>query len=132
MKHLEKMKAVVKTLEEPKAIVKNLEEPRAVVNQLTDKDGLDRADAAAHDISVRENTLYIEGFSISKASDLYNNNTKVPTLWNAVHVINRHKSLMCGMKAVPCKRRFNKEGRYNRSLCINGFEDSSVVSSRLR
>ena len=58
MKHLEKMKAVVKTLEEPKAIVKNLEEPKAVVNQLTDKDGLGRADAAAHDISVRENTLH--------------------------------------------------------------------------
>ena len=34
-------------------------------------------------------------------SDIYDDITKVPTLWNAVPAINMYKSFMFGMKAVP-------------------------------
>ena len=50
---------VGKMLDEHKASVKKPEEPNSRVQQLTDKDGLYKAYAAANDISIIYNTLYI-------------------------------------------------------------------------
>ena len=83
-------------------MAKQLEEPKAVVSQLTDKDGLGGAYDAANDISVIDSTLYIAGTQIGRASAWSDDITKVPTLWNAVPLIDQYKSFMCGMKAVPC------------------------------
>ena len=75
-------------------------EPEVVSKQFTDKDGLDRAYGAAHDISIIDNTLYVAGTKMGRASEWYDF-TKVPTLWNAVPIVNQYKSFMFGMKALP-------------------------------
>ena len=77
-------------LEEPTEAVQSLSEPR----QLTHKNAADRADAAANDISVLDNTLYIELSKIGKASAWYDDITKAPTLWNAVPISDECKSFM--------------------------------------
>ena len=38
---------------------------------------------------------------MNRASDWYDDFVKVPTLWNAVPIINQYRSFMFGMKAVP-------------------------------
>ena len=70
----------------------------AEVNQLTDKDGLDRSYSADNDLSNIDNTVYIAGTHMHRASDWYDDFVKVPTLWNAVPIINQYKSFMFGMK----------------------------------
>ena len=100
-KHLEEPKAVVKHSKEPKAAVKHLGEPKAVVKQLADNDGLERADDSANDISIINNASSIAVAKIGRASCWYDNTTQVPTLRNAVLVINQYKSFMRGMNDVP-------------------------------
>ena len=51
-------------------------EPKAVPKQLTDEDGLDRAYGAENDISIIDNTLYIAGTKVGRASDWYVDITK--------------------------------------------------------
>ena len=70
------------------------------MSQLTDKDGLDRSYSADNDLSIIDNTVYIAGTHMNRASDWYDDFVKVPTLWNAVP---NNKSTYClfGMKAVP-------------------------------
>ena len=43
----------------------------AEVNQLTDKDGLDRSYSADNDLSIIDNTVYIAGTHMHRASDWY-------------------------------------------------------------
>ena len=82
-------------------LVKKLDEPKEEVKQLTDKDGLDRSYDAANDISITDNTIYLAGTRIGRASDWYVDITNVPTLWNAVPILNQYKPFMFGMKARP-------------------------------
>ena len=85
-------------------------EPKAAPKQLTDTDGLDRAYGAADDRSIIDNTLYISRLKVGRASDWYDDITKVPTLWNAVPIVNQYTSFMFGIKALLYVWGFSKEG----------------------
>ena len=52
-------------------------------------------------ISITDNTVYIAGTHLGRASDWYDDIFKVPSLWNAVPVVNQYKSFMFGMTAMP-------------------------------
>ena len=52
-------------------------------------------------IPIIVNGLYIAGTKIGRASDGYDENTKVPTLRNAVPIINQYKSCRFGPAALP-------------------------------
>ena len=93
-------KAEPKKVVEPKTVPRKVVEPKAVPTQLTDKDGLDSAYGGEHDISIIDNTLHIPGTKVGRASDWYDDITKVPTLWNAVPIVNQCKSFMFGMNAL--------------------------------
>ena len=82
-------------------VVRQLEKPKAEVNQLTDEDGLDRSYAAKNDLSIIDNTVYIAGTHMKRPSDWYDDVFKVPSLWNAVHLVSQYKAFMFGMKAPP-------------------------------
>ena len=86
---------------EPKAVPRQVVQPKATPKQLTDKDGLEKAYGAERDISITDNTLYRAKTKVGRAKDLYDGITKVPTLWNAVPILNQYKSFMLGMKALP-------------------------------
>ncbi|MFM7985891.1 MAG: hypothetical protein ACKPKO_41905 [Candidatus Fonsibacter sp.] len=45
--------------------------------------------------------MYISGTKLNRISDIYDDITKVPTIWKVVPAINMYKPLMFGMKAVP-------------------------------
>ena len=85
-------------------------DPKAVPKQLTHKDGLDMAYGAGNDISIIDNILYIAGTKVGRASDWYDDITKVPTLWNAVPIVNQYTSFMFGIKALLYVWGFSKEG----------------------
>ena len=44
--------------------------------------------AAANEISIIDNTLYIAGAKLGRASDWYDAITQVPTLWTAASIVN--------------------------------------------
>ena len=70
-------------------MVKNIDEQN--VKQLTDKDGLDRSNSADNDISIIDNTVYIARTHLGRASDLYDDIFKVPSLWHAFPILNQYK-----------------------------------------
>ena len=43
-------------------------------------------------LSIFDNTSYIAGTMIGRASDWYDDIVKVPSLWNAVPITNQYKS----------------------------------------
>ena len=70
-------------------------DPKAVPKQLTDNTRLGRASEAAHDISIIDNTLYIAGPKFGRASDWYDDVTKVPPLWDAVAIVTSIQVFQC-------------------------------------
>ena len=52
-------------------------------------------------ISITDNTVYIAGTHLGRASDWYDNIFKVPSLWIVVPIVNHYKSVMFGMEAMP-------------------------------
>ena len=80
---------------------RNVVKPKEVSKQLTVNDGLEKAYATAHDISITYNTLYIDEKIAGRASDWHDNITKVPTLWHAAPRVNQYRSIMFGMNALP-------------------------------
>ena len=69
--------------------MKKTDEQQAGVHQLTDHDGLDRSSSGENDLSIIDITVYIAGTYMNRASDWYDDFVKVPTLWNAVPIINQ-------------------------------------------
>ena len=59
-----KKKIIKQANEELKQVV----EPKEVPKQITDKEGLDGACDAAHDISIIDNNLFIAGTKLGRAS----------------------------------------------------------------
>ena len=51
--------------------MKKTDEQHAGVHQLTDQDGLDRSYSADNDLSIIDNTVYIAGTHMNRASDWY-------------------------------------------------------------
>ena len=62
---------------------------QAEVNNLTDKDGSDRSYSVDNEFAIIDNTVYIAKAQMTRASDWYDDIVKVPTLWNAVPIINQ-------------------------------------------
>ena len=54
-----------------------------------------------NDIASIGNTLCIARTKTDRLSDWYDKITKIPTLWNAVPIINQYKSFILGMQALP-------------------------------
>ena len=81
---------------------KQILQPRNHIQQvaLTDRDGLDMAYKSNNDIAIIGNTLYIARTK-HRFSDWYVKITEIPTLWNAVPIINQYKSFMLGLQALP-------------------------------
>ena len=67
-------------------VVHKTDEQQAGVNKLTDQDGFDKSYCADNDLSVIDNTVYIAGTYMNRASDWCDDFVKVPTLWNAVPI----------------------------------------------
>ena len=88
---------------EPKTVPIKVVEPQVAPKQLMDKVGLGRAYGAAHGISIVDNTLYIVGTKVGRASDWHADITNAPTLWNDAPIVNQYKSFMFGIKALPNK-----------------------------
>ena len=63
---------------------------QAEVNNLTDKDGLDMSYSADNEFAIIDNTVYIAKPQMKRANDWYDDFVKVPTLWNAVPIINQY------------------------------------------
>ena len=63
----------------------------AEVNNLTDKDGTDRSYSADNELAIIDNTVYIAKAQMTRTSDWYDDIVKVPTLWNAVPMINQYQ-----------------------------------------
>ena len=63
---------------------------KAEVNNLTDKDGTDRSYSADNELAIIDNTVYIAKPQMKRANDWYDDIVKVPTLWNAVPIINQY------------------------------------------
>ena len=78
------------------------------MKELTDKDGLDRSYAAENDLSNIGNTVYIARTHVNRASDLYDDFFKVPSLWNAVPIVNHYKSLHVWYGNLTIYRRFSE------------------------
>ena len=57
-------------------VAKKIDERKAEVSQLTDKDGLDRSYSADNDLSIIDNTVYIAGTHMNRASDWYDDFVK--------------------------------------------------------
>ena len=79
-----------RTFAEPMAVPSKVVKPKAVPKHLTDNDGLDKAYRAANDKPNINCTLYISGTRVGRASDWYDDLTKVPMLSNAVPIINQY------------------------------------------
>ena len=57
------------------------------IDDLADKYGLDRAYSTYADLTTITNTLYISGTKVNIISDIYDDITKAPKIWNAVPII---------------------------------------------
>ena len=91
-------------------VVKKIDEPKAEPNQLTDRCGLDRSYDANNYISINDNTVYIAGTHLGRASDWYDDIFRVPSLWNAVPIVNQFKFFMLCMRSMTIYRRLGKSG----------------------
>ena len=60
-------------------------------------------------ISITDNTVYIAGTHLGRASDWYDNILKVPSLWNVVPIVSPYKSCMLGTKTMPYTGEFARQ-----------------------
>ena len=58
------------------------------VQQITDDDGLGRSYSDDIDISIVDNTVHIAKTRVGRGSYWYDDNFKVPSLWDAVPISN--------------------------------------------
>ena len=74
-------------------------------------------------------TIYISGTTIGRASDWYADIAKVPSIWNAISIINQYKSSMFGMKASPY---IGEVARKVDNVAPFGFFGDLTTSSRYK
>ena len=82
-----------------------------------------------NDIASIGNTLCIARTKTDRLSDWYDKMTKIPTLWNAVPIINQYKSLILGMQALPYVGNLAGKSRRGCSIYITRIKSCSIDST---